>query len=568
MFAGAVFLAVVALLSAFLPFYWVYLLSTVGVGALVARSIGLLTGQVGIITLCQLSFAAIGGWVVSWLALQWPSAPFPVLVLLGGLATFPIGTVIGVVTARIRGVELAVVTLGFATALDLVLRQTSFPGVGQGVPVLPTAPFDDARWFTVFAVAVLIVTQLGVAALARSRHGVSWQAVRGGERAAASLGVPVLASKATAFGTSALIAGLAGGLLAGQYGLLTTSVFSPLASLVSLATAVLCGAALFSGAVLAGAFGVLIPEVLRRLDLPLDLGNALLAIGAFDTLRRGNGGLMEQFTRWREERSFRDVRVTCEIAETARSGAGPDLAGAEAGAGAAERRPRLSVRGLTVDFGGNRALDGVDLDLAVGEVQALIGPNGAGKSTLVDAVTGFLARHQGSVMFDGTSVDALSARRRAKLGIRRTFQQSRAVEALTVAEYLCLAAEGMPVDVVHTFFGLPDGDVPIRLMDIGSRRILEVAAALASRPGVLLLDEPAAGLGEEEHHAFAELVRRIPDTFGTSVLLIEHDMGFIRVAARRATVLDEGRVISSGPVAEVLRDPRVVAAYLGTEAAA
>jgi len=104
-------------------------------------------------------------------------------------------------------------------------------------------------------------------------------------------------------------------------------------------------------------------------------------------------------------------------------------------------------------------------------------------------------------------------------------------------------------------------------MDVGSRRILEVAGALASRPRILLLDEPAAGLGEAESRALAERVRRMPAEFGCSVLLIEHDMGFVRAASAGATVLDDGGVIRSGPVAEVLEDPRVVAAYLGEEAA-
>ena len=579
--AGAPFLALLVIFGIMLPVYWVYLLSTVAISALIARSIGLVTNQAGIITLCQMSFAAIGGWVVSWLALAWPAAPFPLLVLVGGAVTAPIGLFIGIATARIRGVELAVVTLGFATALDLVLRQGSFPGVGEGTPVLPSPPFDDPRWFFALAWTLLLLLQLGIAALSRTSHGLGWTAVRVSERAAAALGVRVGAAKASAFAVGALFAGTAGGLLAGQYGLLTTEVFTPMNSMVYLATAVLCGASVFGGAMLAGAFSVFIPELLRRIGLPLDAANALLALGAFDVLRRGGGGLIEQLNDRLHERAFRNTRVTCELSPLreerlqvdvvqSEDVAQTEAVQAEAVKDHALPAACLEVDGLTVAFGDNRVLDAVDLTVEHGEVHALIGANGAGKSTLVDAVTGFLPAYEGQVRLDGEPIEGFGPRERARLGIRRTFQHVRAIDAITVDNYLRLAggaAGGERVPVVREFLGLPDGGVPIRLMDIGSRRMLEIAGALASRPQILLLDEPAAGLGEAESIALAERVRRIPAAFGCAVLLIEHDMGFIRVASTRVTVLDDGRLLSSGPVSEVLDDPRVIAAYLGKEAA-
>jgi branched-chain amino acid transport system permease protein len=583
-FAWVPFVVVLVTLGLILPVYWVYLFSTVAIGALIARSIGLVTNQAGIITLCQMSFAAIGGWVVSWIALAWPAAPFPLLVLIGGAVAALVGLLVGITTARIRGVELAVVTLGFAAALDLVLRQGSFPGVGTGTPVIPTAPFDDPRWFFALTWALVILLQLGIAALSRTAHGLGWTVVRVSERAAASLGVRVGAAKASAFALGALFAGIAGGLLAGQYGLLTTAVFTPLNSMVYLVTAVLCGASLFGGAVLAGVFGVFVPELLRRVGLPLDVGNALLAIGAFDVLRRGNGGLMEQLNARLQERAFRNVRVTCELVplppleplepieplpppepsvEVAQTSLSPHAKGAI-------EPPLLEVRGLTIAYGNNRALDAVDLSVYRHEVHALIGPNGAGKSTFVDALTGFLPSYGGAVHLDGDSVHGLAARERARRGIRRTFQQVQAIDSITVDEYLRLAGGSAGTEriaAVREFLGLPGGAVPIRLMDIGSRRMLEIAGALVSRPRVLLLDEPAAGLAEAESFALAERMRRIPAEFGCAVLLIEHDMGFVRAASTRATVLDDGCLISTGPVSEVLDDPSVVAAYLGQELA-
>ena len=564
----ALFLFVLVTLGLTLPQYWVYLLSTVAITAIIARSIGLVTHQAGIITLCQMSFAALGGWAVSWLAIAWPAAPFPLLVLIGGSVTSPVGLLIGIATTRVRGVELAVVTLGFAAALDLVLRQGSFPGVGEGTPVIPSAPFDDPRWFFALAWALLIVLQVGTATVSRSVHGLGWSAVRVSERAAAALGVRVEGAKSSAFAFGALFAGIAGGLLAGQYGLLTTAVFSPLTSMVHLVTAVLCGASVFGGAVLAGVFAVFIPELLRRIGLPLDAANALLALGAFDVLRRGGGGLVEKLNDQLQERAFRNTRVTCQLSPLVDARWQIDEMQAKAVTAQALTTTCLEVDSLSVAFGGHLVLEAVTLSVEHGEVHALIGPNGAGKSTLVDAVTGFLPSYEGRVRLDGTPLERFGPRERARLGIRRTFQHVRAIEAITVDNYLRLAAgaagsESIPA--VREFLGLPDGDIPIRLMGVGSRRILEIAGALASKPQILLLDEPAAGLGEAESRALAERVRQIPAAFGCAVLLIEHDMGFVRVASTRVTVLDDGRLLSGGPVSEVLDDPRVIAAYLGQE---
>ncbi|MGM7667180.1 branched-chain amino acid ABC transporter ATP-binding protein/permease [Microbacterium sp. A93] len=573
----ALLVVVLVVLGWLLPLYWVYLLSSVAVSAMIARGVGLVTNRVGIITLCQMSFAAIGGWVVSWLALHWPELPFPLLVVVAGIATAPIGLLLGLATSRIRGVELAVLTLGFAGALDLVLRQWSFPGVGRGVPVLPAAPFDDPRCFFALAWALLIVLQLALWAVGRTPHGLGWRAVGASERAAAALGVRTWWSKATAFGAGALFAGVAGGMLAGQYGLLTTSVFTPLTSMVHLATAVLCGAALFSGALLAGVFAVFVPEALRRVGLPLDVGNALLALGAFDVLRRGTGGIAELLHAKLQDRAFRGVRTTCEPIDN--RGIGNAVGPGGTGAGGTRTTPPesdvppLEIKGMTVVFGGTPALDDVDLVVREAEVLALIGPNGAGKSTLVDGISGFLSDTAGTVRLDGVPLDGTPAHLRARRGIRRTFQHSRGISAATVGDFIRLAAPAAATEhreSVRRYFGLPEVVVPTRLLDVGTRRMLEIAGALAAGPRVLLLDEPAAGLGEAERTSLAARLRGIPARFGCSVLLVEHDMEFVRAAAERLAVLEAGRIIASGSdsgsVVDTMALPQVIDAYLGREA--
>jgi branched-chain amino acid transport system permease protein len=540
--------------------YWVYVMTAVIIGTLIARSVGFVTIQAGLISLCQMSFAAISGWIVSWLALAIPGVAFPVLVVIGGLVALPFGWLLGFLTARIRGVELAVVTLGCAAGLDLVLRQGSFPGVSTGTPVIPAAPLDDPRWFFLFALILILVLQTGVLLLNRTTLAVGWATLRASEKSAAAMGLRVPTMKANAFAIGALFAGLAGGLLAAQYGLLTTAAFSPVTSMAYLATAVLCGASFLGGALLAGVVSVLVPEILGRLGLPLDLGPALLALGAFDVLRRGNGGLAEQLTQQLQDCRFRAAVRTCEPSADIRGSVTQPTSDVAA----------LDVRNLTVTFGQHRALDSVDLTVRNGEVQALLGPNGAGKSVLIDAVSGFLPSYEGTVALEGASFDGLRAFARSRRGMRRTFQQSPSLEALTVDDFLRVSAGSGSgsgrrehINRVRDFFGLPDGGIPLRLLDYGSRRVLEIAGALASQPRVVLLDEPASGLPEQESRTLAACISRIPAAFGCSVLLVEHDIGFVRQAASRATALKEGRVISSGAVSEVLADPEVISSFTG-----
>ena len=558
--AWALPVIVVVALGLTLPVYWVYIMSAGLISALIARSVGFVTIQAGLISLCQMSFAAVGGWVVSWLALTLPQAPFPLLVLAGGLVVMPAGWLLGLVTTRIRGVELAVVTLGLAAGLDLIMRQGSFPGVATGTPVSPAPPFDDPRLFFLFAVLLILILQAGVMVLTRSRVTFGWAAMKVSEKSAAAMGLSVHMLKASAFAVGALFSGLAGGLLAAQYGLLTTAAFSPMASMSYLATAVLCGASFLGGAVLAGVVTVLVPEVLGRIGLPLDVATGLLALGAFDVLRRGNGGLVEQLNNRVLDRRFRDAQRTCSPpAPNAITKTTPSLPDSV-----------LDVRNLTVSFDQHRVLDSLDLTVHYGEVHALIGPNGAGKTMLIDAVSGFLPTYEGTVSLGGLALDDLRAHQRALRGVRRTFQQSKSVEALTVDEFLSVSAGSSNrdrIDKIRDFFGLPDGAIPVRLLDAGSRRVLDVAGAVASGPRVVLLDEPASGLPEQESFSLAQRIRAIPSAFGCSVLLVEHDIEFVTHAASRVTAMHEGRVIQSGSVKDVLAHPDVISSFLGRNAA-
>jgi branched-chain amino acid transport system ATP-binding protein len=243
----------------------------------------------------------------------------------------------------------------------------------------------------------------------------------------------------------------------------------------------------------------------------------------------------------------------------------------------------LSARGVSVSFGGVHAVVNVDLDVEPGQLVGLIGPNGAGKTTFVDAVTGFV-QHRGTVTLDGDDITNLSTHARARRGLARTWQAIELFDDLTVRENLTVAAD-------HPSFGstlkeifsrsrrYPAGvDEALEVFDLeplaeatpseltqGQRKLVAVARALAAKPKLLCLDEPAAGLDAQESEAFGLHLRQIVDR-GTPTLLIDHDMGLVLGISDTVVVLEFGKVIATGTPSEVRADPNVVAAYLGSAA--
>jgi branched-chain amino acid transport system ATP-binding protein len=243
----------------------------------------------------------------------------------------------------------------------------------------------------------------------------------------------------------------------------------------------------------------------------------------------------------------------------------------------------LSARNISVTFGGVHAVVDANLDVEQGELVGLIGPNGAGKTTFIDAITGFVG-HRGTTTLDGTDITKLSPHERARRGMARTWQAIELFDDLTVRENLTVAAThpslmttlkdiftnrtqgAESVDEALDVFGLaPLAEATPTELTQGQRKLVAVARALAARPKLLCLDEPAAGLDAQESVAFGRHLREIVDR-GTPILLIDHDMGLVLGISDRVVVLEFGKVIAVGTPSDVRADPRVVAAYLGSAA--
>ncbi|WP_410657041.1 ABC transporter permease subunit [Amycolatopsis sp. lyj-112] len=539
-------------LSVGLDGYFVYLGMSAVVAGISLLGLGVVTGSAGMISLCQLTFGAVGAWVVS--ALNAAEAPggFLTWLLLGGLAAGVVGVLVGLPALRLRGINLAVVTLGLAAAADLALVQLQFPGVAEGISVERPDAFSDDRSYFLLAVVVLVLCCLAVYFLRRGRWGSAWQAVAFSERGTAAAGASVRTSKLTAFAVSATLGGISGGLLTGQVGLAFPASFTAIQSLALYVLAIMSGAHLIDMAVFGAVLWVGVPELLKRWGIPQDWGFVVFGVLGVQALA-GGGNLGTTVRQLWYRRSKEPAKLELAAGTTSVEPVPPGP-------------PVLVVRGLSVNFGHVAALSSVDIEVPENGILGVIGPNGAGKSTLVDAISGFLPNADGEAELGGKPLTG-SPSNRARTGLRRTFQQDRVPPGLTVDAYLrFLARRRLTADEIGEaldFFGCPAARTPLSQVDVGARRLVEVVGHLLARPRVLLLDEPAAGLPHEEHVAFGERLRQVPARFGVSVLLIEHDLDLVRSVCDTITVLDFGRVLASGPQAEVLADPAVLKAYMG-----
>jgi ABC-type branched-subunit amino acid transport system ATPase component/ABC-type branched-subunit amino acid transport system permease subunit len=548
-----------------------------------ALPLNLLMGYAGQISLGHAAFLGIGAFASGIVAGRL-GLPF-VLGVLTAMATGGIAAlVIGLPALRIRGLYLALVTLGFGLAMySFVFRSRAITGGYAGVvvprPKVGSFVFTNNADLLAIVISLLAVVWIVDRNIMRTKVGRAFLALRSDESVASVFGIDVPRYKTFAFGLYGALSGAAGAVLGHVIGLAQQETFTFDVSLLFVVIVLVGGLSSRPGVALAAfAFGIS-PRLLVGLHEWVLIAGPAAVLLILVRYPRGIGGVVGDKSR--------------PLTRHHTGGGGGDYARQVALprplAGAAQRAVRpLVVCDLVVRFGGLVAVDGVSLEVEHNTITGLIGPNGAGKTTLFNAVSGLVPAQQGQIDVGGVDVSGLPPHRRAVAGIGRTFQQVGLIKDLSVAENFLLAqhrfATYHPLSSLAflpnvqrseralreraaeaiALLGLePRADTTLGELSHGQQRLVEIAAALLTSPGVLLLDEPSAGMSPAAAEALAERLVEMRDQIGQTIFLIEHHLPLVMATCDRVHVMDSGHLLATGTPAAVRSNPKVAAAYLG-----
>ncbi len=552
-------------------------------------SLVVITGQAGVISLLTAAYFGVGAFAIAT-AMSKYDLPFLVGLLLAGLVTAITCVIVGLPVLRLPPAAFIVMTLGFVSLIEEVVFTNEWCCGGGAVSVdapRPSYAQTDPSYLLLCA-AVLVAVFAFTNAWRRGRIGRALIASRDNPEAAETLGVNVVKARLMAFAISGFIAGIAGGLFAGLLGGVSSlsGVFGVDRGIEFFGLTMLGGVTSMVGPVIAAGFRVLLQ--LTPIGEWEHFGLLLFVVAGPGTILvylRAPEGVAGIVRSWKDKRLAATERSDHREPATARA---TDAALHDWPEGA-----HLECRDVTCRFGGITALDGVDLDVEPGEVVGLLGTNGAGKSTLVNVISGLVSIASGRVRLDGEDLLGYLPYERARLGVSRSFQHAQLFPSLTVVENLLVARHpGMRHGLLEDGFRLPRArseesqaraqveavmdvvdlspfaDARADELSYGTLRMVQLAAMLAQRPRLLLLDEPAAGLAEAEARALEPLLRKISTTTGVSIVLVEHDVALVTAVSNRIVGMDSGRVLVTGTPDEVLADPAMIVAYLGLDDAA
>ena len=571
--------AAVLILPVFASAFSITLLNHIGIGALVALGLVLLTGIGGMMSFGQAAFVGISAYATGWMSTALGWSPWAGLVF--GLAlTGMAALVIGAITLRLGGHFLPLSTIAWGISIYYLFGNLDQLGGHTGLLNIPPITLGPISFMSSTAMYYLIWMLVALAVwfsanILDSREGRALRLLRGGSYLMASVGMNPFHTRLAAFLMAALLAGLAGWLYAHMTRFVSPAPFEIRMSIEYLLMAIAGGAAQVIGAVIGSAVIVLVKNWLQDVLPHLSANPAPMEHVAFSLLlilllhfaRGGLSPLLQKLVK-RQHRT-----VKSESPELSRR----DLP--------TKGTSVLAVEGVERRFGGLLAVDGVSFSVEAGEIVGLIGPNGAGKSTMFNLITGTIPTTGGRIRFLGQDVTHRSQREIAALGCARTFQHVKLRPGMSLLDNVAAGTylrtrsgylrSGLRLDraeeqraYAEAFrrleqVGLADrandlaGDLPL-----GQQRVLEIARALAADPVLLILDEPAAGLRKKEKVALAALLKELRRE-GLTILIVEHDMDFVMQLVDRIVVMVFGKKLCEGDPEVVRRNPDVQEAYLG-----
>ncbi|MBD1270748.1 ATP-binding cassette domain-containing protein [Aeromicrobium tamlense] len=556
--------------------------------AIAAVGLDILSGYGGQFSIGNFAFVGIGAYATAILGTQygwstWATLPAAVL------APMVVAGVLGVPMMRIGQLGGAFMTffLGYLVMLLLGvdwLSPLTNAAAGLAVPPAALGGLDLSYGSSLYylAWALLAVTALLSARFADSRQGQALRVIKRSPVVASALGIDVSRSKVIAFVFSAGAAGLAGFVYAQLLGYLMPTNFLPAMSLTLLVMTIVGGLGSIAGPIAGAVLMTLLSQVTREAGAGRELYYAAVLIIVLIALPEGGFGLYERLrglVRRQPDPSSTDPTEYVRVTRTA---------GLPSPVPREEAPNLLTVDDLQVTFGGVRALDGTSLRIVEGQIHALLGPNGAGKTTILNCISG-IQPHEGSIVFDGTPLKGLRPQQIRRLGLTRTFQNPSLVGDLSVLENVQLGCYGdesssvlldllpLPSTLARdartrdaakdalAMVGLPESvwGRPATATSLADQKLVDIARAVVSSPRMMLLDEPTAGLQDEDIESVARVLTEVNREAGLTILVIAHHVGFLRDVAHSATALHFGRPIATGTPDAVVEDSRVVDVFLG-----
>ncbi len=558
--------------------FWVHVVDTVLIFVILGLSLNLVLGFSGLASMAHAAFFGLGAYAAALLSLG-PGWPFPLNVAAAILITAVAAAVAALPALRVRGEYVILLTLALQMfAYGLMLSWVELTGGRTGLPGIPrpvifgwklVTPPDFLPLLLAVAAAAFLVCRR----ITESPYGRVLKALREDEAVTLALGKNVVAFRVSVFAVSGGLAAAAGGLFAHYHAFINPFSFSLDQSIFLIAVVALGGTANLWGTVVGALLFVGVPELLRFLYLPQDIvapvRNMIFGLMLVAFMRFRPEGLIPEYAGLERRFSGRKGEPA-PVGELFRSAA-----------------RRLAASGLVRRFGGIEAVKGVDLELRPGEVAALVGPNGAGKTTVFNLLTGFLRPYAGRVYLNGEDITKLPPWQRARRGLVRTFQDVRIFQRLTVLDNVLVGIPNQSGESLLSLFlrpgrvaadekvaralafgylefvGLADrAGVLAESLSFGEQKLLALARALAVRPTVILLDEPASGVDPQWVDRMLDLIRRLREA-GCTIGLVEHNLEAVRAVADRAYFLEAGQVIASGRPEELVQDRRLAEIYFG-----